>query len=260
MILFVGNIMAGERDARAKERATLRRDQAIARIRQIHVLATSSATDEASRAQLAVAIVDIDSLWANFIVENNNLLEILSELDLLGEFSVNVEIETRALVVEAKALYKASQPTSAFSVGTVQQVSYEGIVDQASSSAEGSSKDCSAPYTPMAVTPMRLPEIPLPTFDGECQNWPAFRDMFGNMVANNDKIPNVTKFYYLVGCLHSDPQEVIKGFSISNESFTLAWDALIERYDKPRSATKMLTRRSLKSDIAWYKVLRVVVE
>jgi len=58
--------------------------------------------------------------------------------------------------------------------------------------------------------------------------------MFVNLVANNDKIPNVTKFYYLVGCLHADLQEVIKGFSISNESFTLAWDALIERYDKPR--------------------------
>lgn len=130
--------MAGERDARAKERATLRRDQAIAGIRQIlHMLATSSTTDEASRAQLAVAIVDIDSLWANFVVENNNLLDILSESDLLGEFSVNVETETRALAVEAKALYKASQPTPAFGVGTVQQVSYEGIIDQASSSAGG---------------------------------------------------------------------------------------------------------------------------
>ncbi|CAI6346507.1 unnamed protein product [Macrosiphum euphorbiae] len=226
--------MAGERDARAKERAILRRDQVIARIRQIHLLATSSATDEASRSQLAVAIVDIDSLWASFVIENNNLLDILTESDLLGEFSVNLETETRALVVEAKALYKASQPTPAFNVGAVQQVSYEGIIDQASSSAGGSSKDCSVPYPPLAVAPMRLPEIPLPTFDGECHNWPAFRDMFVNLVANNDKIPNVTKFYYLVGCLHADPQEVIKGFSISNESFTLAWDALIERYDKPR--------------------------
>jgi len=187
--------MAGERDARAKERATLCREQAIARIRQIHTLATSSATDEASRAQLAVAIVDIDSLWASFVVENNDLLDILSESDLLGEFSVNVETETLALVVEAKALYKASQPTPAFSVGTVQQVSYKGIIDQVGSSAGGSSKDL--PYAPLAVAPMRLPEIPLPTFDGECQNWPAFRDMFGNLVANNDKIPNVTKFYYL---------------------------------------------------------------
>jgi len=242
--------MAGDRDARAKERATLRRDQAIARIHQIHTLATSSTTDEASRAQLAVAIVDMDSLWANFVVENNNLLDILTELDLLGEFSVNVETETRALVVEAKVLYKASQPTPAFGVGTVQQVSYEGIIDQASSSAGGSSKDCPAPYAPMAVAPMRLPEIPLPTFDGECQNWPAFRDMFSNMVANNDKITNVAKFYNLVGCLHDDHQKVIKGFSISNESFTLAWDALIEHYDKPRKLASSIIDKLIAAPVA----------
>jgi len=242
--------MAGERDARAKERAILRRDQVIARIRQIHILATNSATDEASRAQLAVAIVDIDGLWASFVVENNNLLDILTESDLLGEFSVNLETEIRALVVEAKALFKASQPTPAFSVGTVQQVSYEGIVDQASSSAEGSSKGCPAPFPPLAVAPMRLPEIPLPTFDGECQNWPAFRDMFVNLVASNDKIPNVTKFYYLVGCLQADPQEVIKGFSISNESFTLAWDALIERYDKPRRLASSIIEKLIAAPAA----------
>ncbi|XP_060867718.1 uncharacterized protein LOC132942989 [Metopolophium dirhodum] len=71
----------------------------------------------------------------------------------------------------------------------------------------------------MAVTPMRLPEIPLPTFDGE---W----------------------------CLHSDPQEVIKGFSISNESFTLAWDALIERYAKPRRLASSIIDKLIATPVA----------
>lgn len=110
--------MAGaERDARAQERVILRRDQAIARIRQIHVLATSSASDQSSRAQLTIAIADIDNLWSNFVVENDNLLEILSELNLLGEFSLNVETENRALVVEAKALSNALQSAPVVSVG-----------------------------------------------------------------------------------------------------------------------------------------------
>lgn len=67
-------------------------------------MATRAAADQAVQAQIAVAIVEIDTLWANFVIENDNLLEILSELDLLGEFSLDVEFETRALVVEAKAL------------------------------------------------------------------------------------------------------------------------------------------------------------
>jgi len=98
---------------------------------------------------------------------------------------------------------------------------------------------------------MRLPKIPLPYeyFDGECHNWPAFRDLFSNLVANNDKIPNFTKCY-LVVCLHPDPQEVIKGFSISNESFTLAWDALIERYDKPRRLASSIIDKLITTPVA----------
>lgn len=125
----------GERDARAKERALLRRDQSIARIRQIHALATSSATDQAVRAQLAIAIVDIDNLWSNFVVENDNLLDILSDLDLylLGEFSLNVETETRAMVVEAKALSNEVLSAPVMSAGPVLQVTF--VASDSTSSA-----------------------------------------------------------------------------------------------------------------------------
>lgn len=222
-----------ERDARAKERTILRRDGVVARIRHIHQLATSLATDQAVRPQLAVAIQDLDALWASFEVENNDLLSILSDLNLLTEFPVRLDVEIRTLVVDIKAVWNEAQPALGVSVGTVQRVTYETTGDNSSTSA-GSSKVDPTPYAPSPLSPMRLPEIPLPYFDGECQNWPAFGDLFGNLVANNDKILDVTKFYYLIGCLHPDPQEVIKGFSISNESFTLAWEALTERYDKPR--------------------------
>ncbi|CAI6362474.1 unnamed protein product [Macrosiphum euphorbiae] len=238
-----------ERDARAKERTILRRDGIVARIRHIHQLASSLATDQAVRPQLAVAIQDLDALWASFEVENNGLLSILSDLDLLTEFPVGLDVEVRSLVVEIKAVWNEAQPASCMSVGTVQRVTYETTGDNSSTSV-GSSKDCPVPYAPSPSATMRLPEIPLPYFDGECQNWPAFRDLFGNLVANNDKIPNVTKFYYLVGCLHPDPQEVIKGFSISNESFTLAWDALVERYDKPRRLASSIIDKLINAPVA----------
>lgn len=61
-----------QRDTRAKDRAVLRRDSLVARIRQIHGLATKSATDHAFRSLLAVAILDLDTLWASFVVENND--------------------------------------------------------------------------------------------------------------------------------------------------------------------------------------------
>eukprot|EP00102_Acyrthosiphon_pisum_P020672 XP_016657882.1 PREDICTED: uncharacterized protein LOC107883053 [Acyrthosiphon pisum] len=238
-----------ERDTRAKERTILRRDGVVARIRHIHQLATSLATNQAVRPQLAVAIQDLDALWASFEVENNDLLSILSNLNLLTEFPVGLDVEIRSLVVEIKAVWNEAQSALGVSVGTVQRVTYETTGDNSSTSA-GSSKDCPASYAPSPLAPMRLPEIPIPYFDGDCQNWPAFRDLFGNLVANNDKILDVTKFYYLVGCLHPDPQEVIKGFSISNESFTLAWDALTERYDKPRKLASSIIDKLINAPVA----------
>jgi len=82
-----------ERDVRAKERTILRRDGVVARIRHIHQLATKVATDQAVRPQLAVAIQDLDALWASFEIENNDLMSILSNLNLLTEFPVGLDVE-----------------------------------------------------------------------------------------------------------------------------------------------------------------------
>jgi len=66
----------------------------VARIRQIHQLATRSATDQADRPQLAVAIQDLDALWSSLVVENTSLLDILSELELLADFSIDLELDS----------------------------------------------------------------------------------------------------------------------------------------------------------------------
>lgn len=135
------------------------------------------------------------------------------------------------------------------SVGTVQHVSYEVPVDKSCTNADAS-KDCTLPYPQMALAPARLHEIPLPHFDGECQHWPAFRDRFKSLVASDPNISNTHKFYYLIGCLHTDPQDVIKGFTVSNDSFTLSWDALVERYDKPRMLASSIMNKLISAPVA----------
>ncbi|XP_029348061.1 uncharacterized protein LOC115034771 [Acyrthosiphon pisum] len=124
-----------ERDTRAKERTILRRDGVVARIHHIHQLATNLATNQAVRPQLAVAIQDLDALWASFEVENNDLLSILSNLNLLTEFPVGLDVEIRSLVVEIKAVWNEAQPALGVSVGTVQRVTYETTGDNSSTSA-----------------------------------------------------------------------------------------------------------------------------
>jgi len=157
-----------QRDVRAKDRAILRRNSIMAKIHQIHALAIRSATYHAIQSQLAVAIVDLDTLWSSFVVENNDLLNLYSELDLLGEFSIDLELETLALVVEAEAVCNEYKPTSVVSIGAV-QLAYEGPVDNSSCYVE-SFKDLPVPHAYTALAPSRLPEIPLKYFDGEYQN------------------------------------------------------------------------------------------
>lgn len=80
----------------------------------------------------------------------------------------------------------------------------------------------------------RLPDIPLPEFDGDIQKWPAFRNRFLALVSQHPDISNIERFYYLVGCIHGVAADVIRGIPISGATFDLAGSALISRFDKPR--------------------------
>lgn len=57
------------------------------------------------------------------------------------------------------------------------------------------------------------------------------------MVDSRSTISNVEKLYYLLSYLGLKAAEVIEGFTVSNDSYVLAWGALVERLDKPRRLT-----------------------
>jgi len=71
---------------------------------------------------------------------------------------------------------------------------------------------------------MRLPEISLPKFDGDLGSWPDFRDRFVDLAIRNKNIDSdSTRFNYLFGCLQGDSGEVLKGISVTKDTFQLAW-------------------------------------
>lgn len=43
---------------------------------------------------------------------------------------------------------------------------------------------------------------------------------------------------------------MVKGFSVSNETYTLAWNALVERYDKPRKLASSIIDKLLNAPVA----------
>jgi len=48
---------------------------------------------------------------------------------------------------------------------------------------------------------IRLPEAPLPTFDGKYENWLSFKNAFHNMIASRTDVSDLDKLHYLKSAL-----------------------------------------------------------
>lgn len=173
------------------------------------------------------------------------MLEAMIELGTDNEFSNNVELEVRSTLINAKSLTQQFR-TSSGSVAA-SEVSHleKPSVDQNAPEVESVSNPSArlGPLISSLAPPgsnIRLLEIPLPTFDGRLQNWPDFRDHFITLVDQKAHLTNIEKFYYLLGCLLSGPTDVVKGITVSDASYGLAWLALVNRYDKPRQLATTL--------------------
>lgn len=96
---------------------------------------------------------------------------------------------------------------------------------------------------------MRLPKIPLPSFDGTIHKWPVFRDSFSVLVGQNSSLPDIEKFYYLLSCLQPEVTDVIKGITVSGDTYSLAWSTLVQRFDKPRQLASSLVEKLLHAPV-----------
>ncbi|XP_039289437.1 uncharacterized protein LOC111054561 [Nilaparvata lugens] len=77
----------------------------------------------------------------------------------------------------------------------------------------------------------KLPEIPLPRFNGDFENWLNFRSAFTSIIVDNDSVDNSAKFQYLKQVLSGEALNRIANAPPGD--FTLAWNLLKTRYDNP---------------------------
>ena len=80
----------------------------------------------------------------------------------------------------------------------------------------------------------RLPEITIPTFNGDYSQWTEFRDSFHSLIGSRTNISAIAKIQYLRGCLKGDASRVIAGLTILDSSFEHAWRLLTSRYENQR--------------------------
>ncbi|XP_076665012.1 uncharacterized protein LOC143367261 [Andrena cerasifolii] len=79
-----------------------------------------------------------------------------------------------------------------------------------------------------------LQKIALPTFAGDYQLWPSFRDLFISLIIKNSSLSAVDKLHYLKSSLSGEAARVIQNVTITANNFKRAWLAVSEQYDVPR--------------------------
>ncbi|XP_008179923.1 uncharacterized protein LOC103308408 [Acyrthosiphon pisum] len=244
-----------ERLTRNKQRAAVKRDAAASHIESIYALGLSASTDSSVIPKFLIASEDIQNHWEAFTLENDTMLEAMIELGTHDEFSNNVELEIRNTLLNIKAL--ANKFRSSSDAGVAASVTSNN--DKPGSDIVNDNIDTvsnpTAQVGPLIASSapsdsgVQLPKIPLPTFDGRLQNWPDFRDRFTTLVGNRTHLSKIEKFYYLLGCLQSGPTDVVKGITVSETTYELAWSALVQRYDKPRQLATTLVNEMLNAPI-----------
>lgn len=87
---------------------------------------------------------------------------------------------------------------------------------------------------PPQVSEFRLPQISLPKFAGDYSSWSAFQDMFVSLIHSNQNLTNVQKLHYLKSNLCGQAANLLRHTSITNDSYVIAWESLIKRYENKR--------------------------
>lgn len=85
---------------------------------------------------------------------------------------------------------------------------------------------------------VRLPVVKIPAFDGRAEEWKQFSETFQSLIHNNNSIPRIQKFQYLITSLTSAAAKIIESIELTNDNYTVAWNLLTERYDDPRAIKK----------------------
>lgn len=78
-----------------------------------------------------------------------------------------------------------------------------------------------------------LPPIKLPPFSGNFQEWETFRDRFTALIENKE-LNDFIRMHFLASSLTGPARDVISGFAITADYFTVAWKALFARFENKR--------------------------
>ncbi|XP_055604588.1 uncharacterized protein LOC129752832 [Uranotaenia lowii] len=85
---------------------------------------------------------------------------------------------------------------------------------------------------------VKLPEISLPSFDGQIKLWITFRDSFNSLIHSNNHLSAMDKFTYLRSALTGEALQEVGSIEITAANYEVAWAALTSRYENRKLIVK----------------------
>ncbi|XP_055590277.1 uncharacterized protein LOC129742403 [Uranotaenia lowii] len=85
---------------------------------------------------------------------------------------------------------------------------------------------------------VKLPEIRLPSFDGQINLWITFRDSFDSLINSNHQLTKMDKFTYLRSALTGEALQEVSSIELSAANYEVAWAALKNRYENRKLIVK----------------------
>ncbi|KAL4143914.1 hypothetical protein QTP88_006168 [Uroleucon formosanum] len=214
-----------ERTSRLLARARVKRTTIISQIRAIHAMAL--------RVQSEPDLASEFALWFQFRTDDDSVLDLLAASDKLADYSPDLIAEVRQLINSAKNIAQRLIPKGADAV----DLSY----------LRDGTLSVQKPREDPVMSLSRLPDIPLPTFDGDYRSWPNFRDIFSALVDTRSNLSNIDKMYYLIGCLKGAAAEAVRGIPVSADNYELVMNTLSNKFNRPRLVATSLVDKLLQS-------------
>ena len=80
----------------------------------------------------------------------------------------------------------------------------------------------------------RLPQISLPTFDGDITEWASFLELFDAVLASSGNLDDVNKLFYLKSALKGNAFKIVESLATTGANYKEARDLLINRFGNRR--------------------------
>ncbi|XP_036143371.1 uncharacterized protein LOC118645771 [Monomorium pharaonis] len=84
-----------------------------------------------------------------------------------------------------------------------------------------------------------LPPIQLPPFFENFTEWESFRDCFYALIIDNKDLSDYSHMHFLASSITGSARDVIAGIPITANNFSVAWKALLTRFENKRRLIKI---------------------